>query len=267
MPVRVTVHPIPAWLDGERLLGNGPWTIEGQRWSGSLERPAAADLIARLRGLGFGGQPLEVEVQPRPKPALIRAAKTRDARARRDTTPGFSHPRARTDAEGRWSLTPEALAMKLAESWRGAAVIDATCGAGGNAIAFARAGCTVTAIDLHRGRLDLARHNARTYRVDSQIRFLQGDALQLLATMKADLVFVDPPWRTDWNRTLTGLEDLPLLGPLLDVIPEGTPWIAKVPPSFDPATLPQATPVAWFGIADGDRHRVKFLTLTHHPEG
>ena len=266
MPVRVTVHPIPPWMDGERLLGDGPWEVEGPRWSAGLERPAAADLIARLRGLGFGGKPLEVEVQPRLKPALIRAAKTRDARARRDTTPGFAKTRTKTDAEGRWSLTPEALAVKIAEEWRGATVIDATCGAGGNAIAFARAGCSVTAIDVHRGRLDLARHNARTYQVDSQIRFLLGDARTLLSDMDADLVFVDPPWSTDWNRTLTGLDDLPLLRPLLAAIPKGAHWIAKVPPSFDPAVLPQTTPTAWFGVADGDRHRVKFLTLTHRAE-
>ena len=267
MPVRVTIEPIPPWMDGERLLGVGPWTIEGQRWSAALDRPHAADLTARLRGLGFGGSPLEVKVQPRLKPALVRAAKTRDARARRDTTPGFAHARAKADAEGRWSLTPEALAVDLAEAWRGATVIDATCGVGGNAIAFARAGCEVTAIDVHGGRLDLARHNARTYQVASQIRFLQGDARQLLPSMDADLVFVDPPWNTDWNRSHTGPDDLPLLRPLLNVIPEGAAWIAKVPPSFDPRFLPHATPTAWFGIAPGDRHRVKFLALTYRPEG
>lgn len=252
-------------MDGERLLGGGPWTVDGSRWSAALERPAAADLTARLRGLGFGGSALQVQVQPRLKPALIRAAKTRDARARRDTTPGFANARAKTDAEGRWSLTPESLAMKLAEEWRGASVIDATCGAGGNTIAFARAGCDVTAIDVHRGRLDLARHNARAYQVASEIRFLHGDARELLPSLNADLVFLDPPWRPDWNRSHTGLEDLPLLGALLAAIPDGTPWVAKVPPSFDPAVLPQSTPTAWFGTATGDRHRVKFLTLTHRP--
>ena len=149
MPVNVSVHPIPDWLDASRLLGEGAWTREGTRWSAPLERRVAADVAARLRGLGFAGDPLQVDIQPKLKPALIRAGRTREARARRATTPGFLNPRAKTDAEGRWSLTPEALAMDLARRWAGKRVIDATCGVGGNAIAFARAGCEVTVSYTH----------------------------------------------------------------------------------------------------------------------
>ena len=266
MPVNVSVQPIPPWLDASRLLGEGVWTSEGTRWSASLERKVAADVAARLRGLGFAGTPIRVDIQPKLKPGLIRAGRTRDARARRTTTPGFSNPHAKTDAEGRWSLTPEALAMDLAERWAGKRVIDATCGVGGNAIAFARAGCEVVAIDLHASRLELAQANAHAYQVAPRIQFLHGDALQLLPGLEADVVFVDPPWGTKWDRTHSRLEDLPLLEPLIRAIPKHSAWIAKGPPSFDPGGLPQGTPEAWFGVAEGDQHRVKFLTVTFRPE-
>lgn len=266
MPVNVSVHPIPTWLDAPRLLGEGVWTSAGTRWSASLERRVAADVAARLRGLGFAGAPLHVDIQPKLKPALIRAGRTREARARRATTPGFSNPRAKTDAEGRWSLTPEALAMELAKRWAGKRVIDATCGVGGNAIAFARAGCDVVAIDLHASRLELAQANAHAYQVASRIQFVHGDALKLLPDLEADVVFVDPPWGTTWDRAHSRMEDLPLLEPLMQTIPAATAWVAKVPPSFHPEALPQGTPEAWFGVAEGDRHRVKFLTVTFRPD-
>ena len=37
-------------------------------------------------------------------------------------------------------------------------------------------------------------------------------------------------------------------------------WV-KVPACFDPATTPDFVPTAVFGVAEGDRHRVKFLWL------
>ena len=41
-------------------------------------------------------------------------------------------------------------------------------------------------------------------------------------------------------------------------------WL-KLPPSFDPAECPWATPVPVFGQAPGDRERVKFLWLHGAP--
>ena len=42
------------------------------------------------------------------------------------------------DEEGWYSVTPEAIAMQIAERCRCDVVLDAFCGVGGNAIAFAR---------------------------------------------------------------------------------------------------------------------------------
>jgi predicted RNA methylase len=269
---RVRVGPLPAWMPIPQLLGPGEWAIEampgGRVAHAELDREVAADIAARLRGLGFGGHAVDVVVVPPLKRSHVRAGRTRDARARRDTTPGFTRSGARLDDhEGHRSLTPEALALALGERARGRSVLDLTCGAGGNAIGFARAGCPVTAVERDPRRLDLARHNAGVYGVADRINFVLGDALNAVRTHAAELAFVDPPWQ-GWDKRRTELSDLPLLAAILADLERFPAWWVKVPPSFEPASLGvdvQVTP--WFGVASGDRHRVKFLVLERDPPG
>lgn len=255
----VAVSGIPAWVPADRLLGPGDWRSDGARRVAELGRDEADDVAARLRGVGLGGGLLQVEIVPRPDRSRVRAARTRDSRARREHTAGFERPGARLDEEGRISLTPEPLARALGQRAGARRVIDATAGCGGNTIGFARAGASVLAIERDPERLLLARHNVRLYGVASRVRFVVGDAEAHVADEEAELWFVDPPWGADWDRTRTTLADLPLLGTLLG-LPRPELW-AKVPPSFDPSTVPGAVPEAWFGASAGDRHRVKFVIL------
>lgn len=257
--VRVEVRGLPDWIDASRLLGPGGWALEGDVHVGELDRREAADLLARLRGIGLGGRALEVSVHPPLKRPLIRAARAEDARRRRQTTPGFTRPGAQLDDEGRMSLTPEALALGLGERYAGQRVVDATCGAGGNAIGFARAGCQVVAVDRDGARLRMARHNARLYGVEDRITFVHGRAED--QAPDADLLFLDPPWGADWDRTRTTLDDLPALAGLLALAPRYPTTLVKLPPSFDPSTVPGAVPEAVFGEAPGDYRRVKFVLL------
>lgn len=253
---------IPGWAEPQRLLGPGAWTWEGRVAHAELATREAADLQARLRGLGIGGSPLEVEVTPPLARTVVRAARSGEARARWATTPGFLRPGVRLDEEGRWSLTPEVLALSVARLAEGRSVVDATCGAGGNTIAFARAGSAVTAIDVDPARLALARHNAGVYGVADRVRWLVGDARALLPTLSADVLFVDPPWGVDWTRRLTTLSSVPLLAELLALpLPGFRELWAKLPPSFAVGELPGATPTAVYGEAEGDFRRVKFLLL------
>jgi hypothetical protein len=263
--VRVRVEPLPEWLDRERLLGPGEVAVErvpgGLRCELALAPRAAADVAARLRGLGIAGRELVVSVEPPLGRALVREARLRDARARRTTTPGFSRREARAVEAGRYSLTPEVLALRLGERATGRSVVDACCGSGGNTLGFARAGCAVTAIELDAERLAEARHNARVYGVKP--RFLAGDARELVPTLSADILFVDPPWGESYDKKRTTLADFPLLEALLaaDLAGYGELWL-KLPASFAVDQLPAAQPSAFFGEADGDRQRIKFLLLT-----
>lgn len=263
----VRVSPLPAWLDAARLLGPSPFALK-PREDGSLEASAqlpareAAEVAARLRGLGIDGRPLEIAIDPPLPRTLVRAARLDEARARRDASPGFALRGVRLDDEARFSLTPEALALDLGQRARGLRVIDVCCGGGGNSIGFARAGCAVTAIEIDGARAADARHNARLYGVADRVDVREGDARELLPTLSGDLVFVDPPWGRDYDKRAMQLEDLPLLHALLPLCTRfARTWI-KVPASFATQQIPGARAEAVFGAAAGDLRRIKFVLLS-----
>lgn len=272
---QVRVGPLPDWLEPVRLLGptgepDGAWQLSrgdhGLEARARLGSADAADLAARLRGLGFDGQPLGCQIDPPLSRSLVRRARTDDARRRRATTPGFHRAGTRDDEIGRMSLTPEPLAMRMAAWAQGRAVVDAGCGIGGNAIAFARAGCRVQAIEADAARLELARHNAAVYGVAGQIEFVHGDALVIVPQRRDPeaILFVDPPWGADWPRAGCGLADLPMLAALVPHAAGYAALWAKVPPSFATKQILDCGPGrvdAFFGEAQGDRRRVKFVLV------
>ncbi len=268
---RVRVAPLPAWLDLHRLLCGHPFQLEAleDTWVAAtleLDTHAAADLSARLRALGLAGRAITVDIDPPLPRAAVRAARSAEAKRLRTGAPGFERRGVQLDDEGRHSLTPEALALTLGRRARAQGlhhVLDACCGAGGNAIGFARAGCHVTALERDPARLAMAEHNARIYDVADRIHFIEGDATQLLATEEADLLFIDPPWGGAYDRTRVTLADLPLLQRLLPHTARFEQTWLKLPPSFDTTELPTYRPTAMFGTGEGDQNRVKFLLLSH----
>lgn len=265
--VQVRVERLPRWLDLARFLG--PEFARGadvEIAEATLSAAAAAELCARLRGLGVDGAPLSVQVKPALGRSLVRAARLADARARRETTKAFLRTGARASGEGRYSLTPELLAVRVAAELAGKRVVDACCGSGGNAVAFARAGCEVVAIDIDQERLAEAAHNAALYGVAPRIRFLLGDACALLPELSADVLFADPPWGRDYDKRATSRAELPLLDALL-ALPEAVrarfaTWLLKLPSSFATSSLPAAQLRAVFGEAPGDYRRIKFILAT-----
>ncbi|BBL74598.1 RsmD family RNA methyltransferase [Methylomagnum ishizawai] len=98
------------------------------------------------------------------------------------------------DLEGLYSLDLQALALELAERIQSPRVVDAFCGVGGAAIAFARGGKQVDAIELQASRLDMARRNAQIFGVADRIRFLEGDCLAKLEAAADAAIYLDPPW-------------------------------------------------------------------------
>lgn len=109
------------------------------------------------------------------------------------------------DRVGWYSVTPELIANQIAERCRCDTILDAFCGVGGNAIAFAQTCEHVIAIDNDETRLQLARHNAAIYGVADRIEFILGDFIQFAGTLSArgktrqggravDVVFLSPPW-------------------------------------------------------------------------
>eukprot|EP00062_Callorhinchus_milii_P006804 gi/632947716/ref/XP_007889188.1/ PREDICTED: trimethylguanosine synthase [Callorhinchus milii] len=102
------------------------------------------------------------------------------------------------DQEGWFSVTPEKIAEHIAkrvmQHFHGVIIVDAFCGVGGNSIQFALTGNRVIAIDIDPVKIDLAQNNARVYGVEEQIEFILGDFMLLASDLKADVVFLSPPW-------------------------------------------------------------------------
>ena len=109
------------------------------------------------------------------------------------------------DHVGWYSVTPELIANQIAERCRCDTIVDAFCGVGGNAIAFAQTCERVIAIDNDETRLRLARHNAAIYGVADRIEFVLGDFVQFMKTLAGrgeakhggrvvDVIFLSPPW-------------------------------------------------------------------------
>ena len=217
---RVRVSPLPSWLDAARFLGPAPFAFrnldDGRvEAEADLFAVAAAELDARLRGLGVDGVDVQVVIEPALGRALVRAGRLTEARARRDVTPGFVQRGVRVDDEGRYSLTPEVLAAELGRRAAGLRVVDVCCGSGGNSIGFARAGCTVEAIEIDPARAGDARHNTHVYGVSERVRVHTGDARLLLPQLEGDLAFIDPPWGREYDKHNTRLTDIPLLEQVL----------------------------------------------------
>lgn len=252
----------------QRLLGAGPWAKKGEPpfFYATLPAAAAADLRVRMQGMVLLGQRIEVEVVPPLARKELRAAQTRKAKALRDTTPGFLETRTQLDEQGRYSLTPEVLAMAMAKKNSRARVLDLGCGVGGNAIAFARCGAEVTAVELDPQRAAMARHNASVYGVSDKLLVQCGDALQTLPPRFDGLVFCDPPWGRDWKRHASVIQRYPLALALWEARARFSELWLKLPPAFDPNSLPgrhrgTLRIQLYFGRSEGDQSSPKFLVL------
>jgi len=104
------------------------------------------------------------------------------------------------DKEGLFSLALETVALQIAEKTSGDLILDAFCGVGGSAIGFARTGKSVVAIERDQTRLEMAKFNASLFDVSDKIEFIHGDSVELLINLKADTIFLDPPWGgTNYN--------------------------------------------------------------------
>ena len=107
------------------------------------------------------------------------------------------------DAESWFSVTPEKIAARIARRAKNTSfVVDAFCGCGGNALQFAKAGHRVLAVDIDGQKLAMAKHNATVYDVSRNVDFLQANSLDILRHIKADMVFLSPPWGGPTYQTL-----------------------------------------------------------------
>lgn len=118
------------------------------------------------------------------------------------------------DEESWFSVTPERVASHIAERCRCDLIIDAFCGAGGNAIQFAFTCSRVIAIDIDPKKIELARHNADVYGVADRIEFVVGDFMNLVPSLQADVIFLSPPWGGPQYKNVDIYDIESIMGPL-----------------------------------------------------
>lgn len=102
----------------------------------------------------------------------------------------------RVDAASWFSVTPEQIAIAHAAMCAAPAgvAIDAFAGVGGNAIQLAAHCAHVMAIEIEPGRAALLAHNARVYGVAARIDVIAGSFYELAHRLRADVLFLSPPW-------------------------------------------------------------------------
>jgi len=139
----------------------------------------------------------------------------------------------RLDSEGWYSITPEAIANHIAKKLsstggKDLVVLDAFCGCGGNAIAFARAKNVrlVIAVDTSMERLQMAAHNASVYEIPKdRIIFIRANACLVLESYengRLKVEQVDPPSPdVHCGYTIGGVQ---LLAKKIDSIFLSPPW-------------------------------------------
>jgi tRNA/tmRNA/rRNA uracil-C5-methylase (TrmA/RlmC/RlmD family) len=110
------------------------------------------------------------------------------------------------DNESWYSVTPEKTAYHIARKCfellkckSDNLVLDAFCGAGGNAIQFAKYFDHVISSDKDWVKLQCAQHNSNVYNVNNKVSFILQDFFHLHDSLdffknKIDLIFLSPPW-------------------------------------------------------------------------
>ena len=98
------------------------------------------------------------------------------------------------DYESWYSVTPESIAKYIALITRGKIIIDGFCGSGGNVIQFSKFGKKVYAIDIDKNKIDICKNNCNVYECENNIEFILDDYLNMKGKIKADFVFLSPPW-------------------------------------------------------------------------
>ncbi len=151
-----------------------------------------------------------------------------------------------TDA-GLQQASRRVIAEAHAERYVGAGcdtVLDMTCGIGADALAFAEAGLTVTAVELDSRTAAFARHNLAEF---PGVRVIEGDSL-LLDPGDFDGIFADPARRSARGRTFNPADYSPPLQTVLDLRQSVPNLGVKVAPGIPHAAIPKEACAQWISV-------------------
>ena len=271
-----------AWLagdEGQALLAEASAYDDDAHARAAAGDAGAVDPLRAAAALRSG--------HPGTDPALLSAVLSQ-VRLRRRARPRLGDLAARLllTEDGLEQATRTVVADLRAQRYAAAGatrVADLGCGLGLDALAFARAGLEVVAVERDPVVAALARHNAAACGVDDRVEVLEGDATQAAATVlpRVDAAFLDPA-RRDTTRRRDGrsvrVEDPRAWSPPWSWVEEVAARVprtaAKVAPGVDHAMIPPGgcgtwtsvdgqlveAELAWPGLVlDGARRRAVLL--------
>lgn len=164
LAVGIRIHK----ADGPLVLDQGYWRLAGELVSRLSDSPRAAALLAELTAIGRKiAHPLTPPLMLGPPAELARGVRAKYRGSWEVETYDFML------AEGL-----DGFESRAAREFKpGGTVLDIGCGAGREAIALARAGFKLVAIDIADEMIERARRNARREGVEAQFHVMGSDDL------------------------------------------------------------------------------------------
>ena len=155
------------------------------------------------------------------------------------------------------------------------AVHDLCCGMGGDSF-FLPAGLKLTGVDLDENRLAMYRHNVATFgksaeTVCADVREVAGNnnCKEMSASSNgADFFTIDPARRALEGENQRNLRNLtPTLEEVVEISRHYKGGMAKLPPGYPPAEIPDGTEILYLGGHNDCREcLVLFGELAKHPD-
>lgn len=150
-------------------------------------------------------------------------------------------------------------------------VNDLCCGMGGDSF-FLPAGLKITGVDLDENRLAMYRHNLQAFGKDvstkcADVREVAGNNVPT-GSNSADFFTIDPARRAIEGENQRDLRNLtPTLEEVVEISKHYKGGMAKLPPGYPPAEIPDSTEILYLGgHSDCRECLVLFGELVKHPD-